>query len=262
MNTAMGLRATLTRTPHVVLATLLFATCGGCNKEPAPRPPSREQLEEERLKKNAETTAQSQKNAVRDFPELGVAGSPFNTLFRARVKELKAQSSHYFNNPEWPHKLAEEIHAARSSKMEGTLDSIKLAKQPALYAGRWIKVAGVLTDAKGTTPEGVLKLELEGPLKCELIGASVIRDCGLDPSTDGWDLRLESKGSSVTLKQRRKAYVSATRISSDVWEELLTFGPGSRVVLTGQLMIINGVPVLKTASLSDGSLSALRPRFR
>ena len=52
--------------------------------------------------------AAAQQEAVRRYPELGVAGSKLNTEFVARYKRYRQERPEYFNDASWPLRLADE----------------------------------------------------------------------------------------------------------------------------------------------------------
>ena len=54
------------------------------------------------------TVAEAQREAVRRYPELGVAGSKLNREFIARHKLYEQQRPEYLRDPSWPLRLAEE----------------------------------------------------------------------------------------------------------------------------------------------------------
>jgi hypothetical protein len=55
------------------------------------------------------TVATAQKEAVRRYPQLGVANSPMNRAFVARYQQIKAQNASYFRDSSWPLHLADEV---------------------------------------------------------------------------------------------------------------------------------------------------------
>ena len=58
----------------------------------------------------AETAAAKQR-AIARFPQLGVAGSRLNVAFVARVAKYRAEKPAFFNYPDWPTAIAEEVSA-------------------------------------------------------------------------------------------------------------------------------------------------------
>ena len=62
------------------------------------------------------SVADAQREAMRLYPSLGVAGSPFNRAFLARHKQYQQQRPKYFNDPGWPVALAREIAATSGSQ--------------------------------------------------------------------------------------------------------------------------------------------------
>lgn len=55
------------------------------------------------------TAAEAQQEAVRRYPEIGVAGSKLNTEFVARYKRYQQERPDFIRDPSWPLRLAEEL---------------------------------------------------------------------------------------------------------------------------------------------------------
>lgn len=55
------------------------------------------------------TVATAQKEAMRRYPQLGVANSPMNRAFVARYQQIKAKDPSYLRDPSWPLHLADEV---------------------------------------------------------------------------------------------------------------------------------------------------------
>ncbi len=55
------------------------------------------------------TVATAQKEAMRRYPQLGVANSPMNRAFVARYQQIKAKEPSYLRDPSWPLHLADEV---------------------------------------------------------------------------------------------------------------------------------------------------------
>jgi hypothetical protein len=53
-------------------------------------------------------TGTPQQRALQAYPDLGVANSPLNREFLRRHTQYKNENPHYFDDPEWPTKLAKE----------------------------------------------------------------------------------------------------------------------------------------------------------
>ena len=70
-----------------------------------------EKEEKERLAEKPEFATQkdAQAAAVKKFPELGVAGSPFNKAFLEKHAKLKSDGAPILSTPGWTMKLAEEV---------------------------------------------------------------------------------------------------------------------------------------------------------
>lgn len=59
---------------------------------------------------------EAKREAVRKFPELGIAGSKFNNAFLARHKFYQQTRPEYLNDPSWPMRLAEEVSRVSVSR--------------------------------------------------------------------------------------------------------------------------------------------------
>ena len=55
------------------------------------------------------TVADAQREALRRYPELGIAGSKLNSEFVTRYKLYQQQHPDYLRDPSWPLRLAEEL---------------------------------------------------------------------------------------------------------------------------------------------------------
>ena len=58
--------------------------------------------------------AAAQQRATRLFPQLGITNSALNREFLRRYRKYQSESPDYFNDPEWPTKLARESNDALS----------------------------------------------------------------------------------------------------------------------------------------------------
>ncbi len=65
---------------------------------------------------NPRTIEEAQREAVRRYPELAVAGSAFNREFRARYDRYRKSDPKYFLETNWPISLAEETNGALKSR--------------------------------------------------------------------------------------------------------------------------------------------------
>lgn len=59
---------------------------------------------------------EAQREAIRLFPELGVAGSKLNKAFLTRHKLYQQTRPDYFRDPSWPMHLAEEVSKSSDSR--------------------------------------------------------------------------------------------------------------------------------------------------
>ena len=87
-----------------LLATLLFVLVGGVYAVGGLLRLSAEGS----AKTTPPTLAESQREAVRRYPELGVKGSRMNEAYLARYRIYKSTRPEYFNDQNWPVNLAEE----------------------------------------------------------------------------------------------------------------------------------------------------------
>lgn len=71
---------------------------------PPPEPPAPDPAQRAAAMKSAQLAA------VRKYPALGVAGTPFNRAFVAAVGRLQRTDAAYFEDEHWPLKLADEIN--------------------------------------------------------------------------------------------------------------------------------------------------------
>jgi hypothetical protein len=55
------------------------------------------------------TEAEARAEAVRRYPQLGIANSPMNKAFIERYNQLKLEASDYLQSPDWPLRLAAEV---------------------------------------------------------------------------------------------------------------------------------------------------------
>jgi MFS family permease len=63
------------------------------------------------LVRGPQTVEDAQREAVRRFPQLGVAGSAFNREFLARAARYRTEKPAYFQDVQWPLHLAQECDA-------------------------------------------------------------------------------------------------------------------------------------------------------
>lgn len=58
---------------------------------------------------HAQAVLAAQREAVARHPALGMAGTPFNKAFVAAYHRIRHTEPHYFDDPAWPLRLAEEV---------------------------------------------------------------------------------------------------------------------------------------------------------
>jgi hypothetical protein len=160
----------------VFLALLALAGCDKFARKPETPPaagvPATENtapnkgLESPEFARNYEL---AKARAVRDFPALGVAGSPMNLEFVARAKRMQEAKASELSSPEWPYQLAlkvnaEQVKAREAMLRPGTVLSITdLQSMRPPPAGAC--VTGHITQAYGGKTADIT---LDNALKCEI----------------------------------------------------------------------------------------------
>lgn len=113
--------------------------------------------------------------AVQEFPDLGKAGTPLNTRFVARAKQLSEQNADELKYPNWPYLLAVKLNAELVSSPRGAPSS-EIGK---IYTVQELRALGTLPGAAVVVgrvtkfddigmPPGVLLVVLDDVLRCEL----------------------------------------------------------------------------------------------
>ncbi len=59
----------------------------------------------------AQTVQDSQRNALKKYPQLAIQGSDLNKRFIAAFQERKRTTPEFFKSPDWPMQLADELSA-------------------------------------------------------------------------------------------------------------------------------------------------------
>lgn len=67
----------------------------------------------------------AQAMALQKYPELGVAGSPFNRVFILRFQRYQTEKPDFFTDPEWPTKLADEVAKVAGGALRQPLPSVR-----------------------------------------------------------------------------------------------------------------------------------------
>jgi hypothetical protein len=186
----------------------------------------------------------SQARAVREFPELGVAGSAFNSEFLARVKVLKTEDVRYFNNPNWPYDLAVRVNEILRSHPsdKDAISAVVIAEKSSRYVGQWVTAVGTLVKVSGGSISSPVVLELEGGVRVEVAPEQFVRKRGGGISE--WSERtykVESKDDGVVFFVKK----------STAWTELFTLLPGSTITVKAQVSQSENVLVMKMAKLMD-----------
>lgn len=185
----------------------------------------------------------AQARAVREFPELGVAGSLFNAEFLARVKALKSEDIRYFNNPEWPYDLAKRVNESLKVRLDkDTVSTLLVSQRPSLYLGQTVTAVGTLLKASGTSITGPVALDLEGGIRAEVDPEQIVRRKG--NSISEWSHRtykVSPRDSSLVFFQNKQ----------NAWLELFVLAPGALVTVKGQVSRFGDKVCIKTADLVD-----------
>lgn len=97
------------------LATLAYFFLPGAASLQKPfaqsSPPASAQISPQRSVANA-----AQQRAMQLYPELGIANSPLNREFIRRYRKYQIEDKHYFDDPDWPTRLAKESKAGLTRK--------------------------------------------------------------------------------------------------------------------------------------------------
>lgn len=196
----------------------------------------------------------SQARAVSEFPELGVAGSPFNAEFLARVKALKAEDIKYFNNPEWPYDLAKRVGEVLHSRTldPNTVSTILISQRPSLYVGQWVTTFGTVVRVTGMTINSPIILEMEGGVRLEVSPEQFVAKRGEDVGE--WsdrNVKLDVLSGSVTFLSKKGVATEAGK--SGGWSKLLSLSPGVTLTVKGQVTRAGDRLEIKAAKLLDCS---------
>ena len=185
----------------------------------------------------------AQQRAVREFPELGVAGSLFNAEFLARVKAIKSEDIRYFSNPEWPYDLAKRIHESLSARLDkSTVSTLLVSQRPSLYLGQTVTAVGTLVRASGASIANPVALDLEGGLRVEVDPEQIVRKKG--NSISEWNNRTYK----VTPRDAGLVFFQSKQ---NAWLELFVLAPGAMVTVKGQVTRFGDKVMIKTADLVD-----------
>lgn len=185
----------------------------------------------------------AQVRAVREFPELGVAGSLFNAEFLARVKALKTEDIKYFNNPEWPYDLAKRVQESLQTRIDkDAVSTLLVSQRPSLYLGQTVTTFGTLVRVSGASVAAPLTLDLEGGIRAEVDPEQIARK-KMAELTD-WG----AKGYRVSQKD---AGVVFYRNRQNAWQEMFALAPGATVTVKGLVTRYGERVVIKTADLVE-----------
>lgn len=192
--------------------------------------------------------------AVREFPELGKAGTPFNARFLEAAKELADGKAEELKYPNWPYLLAVKVNASLAVAPKPGPQSA--AKPPVSAPGPGVpevgrfytipelKALGTLPGAAAVIgrvtkfdeiglPPGVLLVVLDDTLRCELT---------IVENTAAENLSWQRSGSSISLVRQYAKGASVPLVS-------LSMGQVLRV--EGVFAQRRGVPVLVGTARRD-----------
>lgn len=128
------------------------------------------------LQLNAQVAADSQAQAIREFPDLARGGSEFNQRFLARLRQAKDKHEAVLQSSDWPLKLAREVGAAMNEKptvkaVEApgaglrkfiSLSVTELAASPFSAEGAIVKLTGISRIEPQEVERGVYELTIWG----------------------------------------------------------------------------------------------------
>lgn len=192
----------------------------------------------------------SQHRAVSDFPELGAAGSPFNSEFLARVKALKSEDIKYFNNPDWPYDLAKRVdEIMRTRRIDSsTVSTLLISQRPSLYVDQWVSTAGAVQSALHVSLTSPLILEMEGGVRVEIMPSQFFRRRGFLGEIKEGGCKLDNAGGGVVFLAKKAGPENALEGS---WTSVGALGPGASLVLSGQVTRSGEKTVIKAAKLIE-----------
>jgi hypothetical protein len=192
--------------------------------------------------------------AVKEFPDLGKAGTPFNTRFLEAAKELADGKGEELKYPNWPYLLAVKVNA---SLVVAPKPGPQPAAKPPVSApgpgipevGRFytipeLKALGTLPGAAAVIgrvtkfdeiglPPGVLLVVLDDTLRCELT---------IVENTAAENLSWQRSGSSISLVRQ---YVRGASV------QLVSLSMGQVLRVEGVFAQRRGVPVLVGTARRD-----------
>jgi len=101
--------------------------------------------------KNVNEAPNWQKKAIAEYPELADANSDINHKFVAKVNDLRSSNPAYFNNPQWPYLLAEEVEKAQETE-PGYIPSLLRKALTAAEGGNKLVMDQLLIQAAKASP--------------------------------------------------------------------------------------------------------------
>jgi len=182
--------------------------------------------------------------SVKEFPDLGVAGSRMNTLFVARAKQLQTQGAADLQNPAWPYLLAVQVNKElqaqttppTTARESNAVQSVKSAIETAGSQ----KISGIISTVERSVGGGPLELTivLDKTITCKLdIRRSLDWSFG--------EFEIENQGDSAVMLQK----VGAKRYVVKKWSA------GQKIMVQGKpTQTPSGKMMLKDCIILDGVL--------
>lgn len=186
--------------------------------------------------------------SVKEFPDLGVAGSRMNTLFVARAKQLQTQGAADLQNPAWPYLLAVQVNKElltqttppatppATARESNAVQSVKSA----IGTSGSQKISGIISTVERSVGGGPLELTivLDKTITCKLdIRRSLDWSFG--------EFEIENQGDSAVMLQK----VGAKRHVVKKWTA------GQKITVQGKITKTpSGKIVLKDCIILDGVL--------
>jgi hypothetical protein len=186
--------------------------------------------------------------SVKEFPDLGVAGSRMNTLFVARAKQLQTQGAADLQNPAWPYLLAVQVNKELQAQTTPpttppTTARESNAAQPvksAIETAGSQKISGIISTVERSVGGGPLELTivLDKTITCKLdIRRSLDWSFG--------EFEIENQGDSAVMLQK----VGAKRYVVKKWSA------GQKIMVQGKpTQTPSGKMMLKDCIILDGVL--------
>ena len=225
------------KTKHAVLLLMLWCVAG-CEKPPTGGQDGKSTALPVSGDGFAKEYEEWKARAVKEFPDLGKAGTAMNTRFLEAAKELSDRNGEELKYPNWPYLLAVKVNGglAAAPKPVPAAPARPAAPVPAppsayeeagrVYTIPELKALAALPSAAVVTgrvtrfdeiglPPGVLSVVLDDALKCELTMYE-------HASADG--LSWQRNGSTISLVRQVGRGANATVVSVSMGQVLRVEG--------------------------------------